>query len=332
LNLSKEQIRQAGQLILVEGYTDYAALYQAGYKNVAASLGTSLTADQISLGMRFAPAVIINYDGDAAGLNAALRAVSVCFEKGIQASVLVLPEQLDPDGFIKKYGQDRYRQLIAKSIPAIKFLIEAFARGKRLEVPEEKARVAREIAGEIEKIPDTVVRSEYIKQVSEYLRVDEALLRDFLRQKPAGERGPVKEFFLPAEKRLLQIMMDKRILWTYIFAEMRDGDLRDLKSEPIFRLLKESFSRDKSITFSEIKQGIAPDLANHLARVLLEQGEEPTVDEALDCLSALRKISLEKRLREVQAEIVQLERKGEKDKIGPLLHQRQDLTRQILAL
>jgi DNA primase (bacterial type) len=90
---------------LVEGYADYASLYQAGIQNVVASMGTSLTPQQVAQIIRYAPRVIINYDGDEAGIKAALRAVPICLEKGLQARVLILPEKLDPDNYLKNMVQ-----------------------------------------------------------------------------------------------------------------------------------------------------------------------------------------------------------------------------------
>ena len=107
LNFSKDAIRDAGTVILVEGYTDFSALFQAGIRNVVASLGTALTAWQVGQAMRFASRMVINYDGDSAGMAAAARAVPLGFEKGLNVEVLVLPEDKDPDAFIKKNGRDR---------------------------------------------------------------------------------------------------------------------------------------------------------------------------------------------------------------------------------
>jgi len=97
LNFSKDAIRTAGEAILVEGYTDFLSLYRSGFKNCVASLGTALTPRQVGLVQRFAPRIVVNYDGDAAGRTAALRAVPICFEKGVETRVLVLPDNLDPD-------------------------------------------------------------------------------------------------------------------------------------------------------------------------------------------------------------------------------------------
>ena len=129
LNFSKDAIREAGEAILVEGYTDFAALYQAGIGNVVASLGTALTPLQVAQAARFAPRIIVNYDGDAAGQNACARAIPLCFEKGMNVDALILPEGLDPDAFLAKHGRDRYLGLMKKSVPGLNFLIDMPTRG-----------------------------------------------------------------------------------------------------------------------------------------------------------------------------------------------------------
>ncbi|HSA95196.1 MAG TPA: DNA primase, partial [Acidobacteriota bacterium] len=173
LNFTKDAVREAGAAVLVEGYTDFSALYQAGIRNVVASLGTALTAWQVGQLMRFAPRVIVNYDGDSAGLAAAARAVPLGFEKGLNVEVLVLPEGLDPDAFLKAHGRDRYQALLKKTVPGLDFLIDALTKGVRMSVPEEKGRIARAVVREIEKVPDPVARSEYLRRAGARLGVSE---------------------------------------------------------------------------------------------------------------------------------------------------------------
>lgn len=332
LNFSKESIRESGEVILVEGYTDFISLYQAGITNCVASLGTSLTSHQVSLALRFAPRIIINYDGDSAGRAAAFRAISLCFEKAAQTNILILPDNLDPDGFIQKHGPEEYKNLKKKSSSSLKFLIDCSVQAGRMDIPEEKAKIARSIVKEIEKIPDFVVRSEYLKQASEYLSIEEELLRNMIQQKSMENEGEEKELFMPAEKRLLQILVENKPIAPYVFAEWKEEDFRGLKSELLFRIIYDCFKKEKDLRFHELSEEIGPSLSSHLSRALLEKAKQPTIEEALDCLYTLRKISLQNRLKELQMEIVRLERKGEKEKIVPLLSEKQDITKQILSL
>ena len=332
LNFSKDSVREAGETVLVEGYTDFLSLYLSGFTNVVASLGTALTPQQLALAQRFAPRMIINYDGDTAGRTAAFRAASLCFEKGLETRVVVLPKDLDPDGFIKKHGKEAYAKLLESAVPALKFVIDASVEGKRMAVPEVKTKVLRSILAVIEAIPDSFVRSEYLKQAAQYLSVEESILRGLAERKPAEKAEEAREPFLAAEKRLLQILMESKELRPYIFAEVREEDFKGLKSEPIFRIILDYFKKDKDLIFHELQKEINPSLFRLLSEALIEKGEPPSVDEALECLCALQKSCKETELRRIQAELALEEKKGDRDKVQALLFQKQDVIKQILAL
>lgn len=333
LNLTKDAIRETGELILVEGYTDFSALYQAGILNVAASLGTSLTPNQVNLAMHFAPRVILNYDGDSAGEIATHRAISLWFEQGREPKILILPENLDPDGYIKKYGADTYRSFLEKeSIPLMNSLIKHFSPENGIKSIQEKIQVAKEIKNIVLKNPNTMIGSEHLKQLCERLRLDERIFRDSLNIKITNKEEDEKEFFTLAEKRLLQILLENKFIAPHVFAEMQENDFEGLKSEPIIKIIYDYFKKDKTCAFHELCREIDSSLSSHLSKILLEKGKTPTVEEALDCLYTLRKMTLQNRLKELQIEITRLEQKGETEKIGPLLGQRKDITKQILSL
>jgi len=332
LNATKEAIRETGEFILVEGYTDFLALYQAGRKNVVASLGTALTPFQIGLAMRFAPKVVINYDGDAAGQTAAFRAVPLFFEKGVETRVLILPENLDPDGFIQKKGAAAYEDLFPDAVPGLKYIIDQASRGQRMDVPEVKTKVLRSILAVLEVIPDAIVRSEYLRRTAEQIGVDEALLRS-LSQGRAAEKslGPSDPFF-PAERRLLQILIEAKDLRPYIFSDLNEEDTRGLKSEPIFAIIFDLFKKDKDLILNEIQKAIGPGLSRELSLALVEPGKAPSLEEALDCLCALRIAGKEYEIRKIQAEIAREEQGGQRTKLTALMNRKQDLTRQVIAL
>ncbi len=186
INFCKESIREKGEVILVEGYTDFLSLYQAGITNCAASLGTSLTTHQVSIARNFAPRMIISYDGDDAGTKASVRGISLCFERGVQIKVLTLPDGMDPDSFIRKSGVDKFKSLVQNSTGGLKFLINTLIRKTNLEIPEEKAKVVNHVLTEIEKIANPFIRSEYLKKTSEHLSINEEDLRAMIRQKSKG--------------------------------------------------------------------------------------------------------------------------------------------------
>jgi DNA primase len=333
LSVTKENLRSSGEAVLVEGYTDFLALYAAGVTNVVASLGTALTPAQISLIHRFAPRIVLNYDGDSAGRTAMARAVPLCFEKGLETRVLVLPDNLDPDGFICKHGPDAYRKRLAGAGPALKFFIDQAVAGKRMAVPEVKAKVLREILAVIETSPDSIVRSEHLKEAAEALCVDEREFRGLSAQ-PGRETRPAADpaAFLPAEKRLLQIILARPELRPDLFSEVADQDFKGLKSEPVFAIILDWFRNGKDLIIHELQKEIGTSLAPLLSLAMLEQGQPPTFEEAIDCLRALRRTAKEAEVKRLQAEIARLEKAGDGQGVQALLFRKLDMIKELMAL
>jgi DNA primase len=336
LNWTKESVREAGEVILVEGYTDFASLYQAGIKNIAASLGTSLTIDQAELARRFATNIILNYDGDSAGKMATSRGISIFIEQGQSPKIVILPEDLDPDSYLQKYGTERYLMQLKKgSVPLIKFLVDYFSTTGRLNTVlstvYERIQIAEKIINLVGVNPKTLEGSEHLRQLSGYLNLEEQLLRDRIKGKSIENNTEERDFFLPAEKRLLQILLENHTITPQLFPKTREEDFRGLKSEPAFKIMVESHKKGKKVVFPELSRAVEPDLARCLSQMMQEQAGQGTVEEALDCLRSLRKASLESQLKALQKEIVRCERNGETDILKRLLSQKQNLTKEILA-
>ena len=332
LNFTKDAVRQEGTAILVEGYTDFSSLYQAGIRNVVASLGTALTPWQVGQAMRFASRLIVNYDGDSAGQTAAARAVPLGLEKGLNIDVLVLPDGLDPDAYLKKHGRDKYAALMKKTVPGLDFLIDSLVAGARMAIPEEKGKVVHAVVREIEKVPDPVARSEYLRRASAKLGVREDLLRAIVENKPPDKGREESGLFCPAEKRLFQILMGDRSLAPYVFAECGEEIFEGLKSEPVFQYIMGCFKNDEEWSFPGLQDKVPAVLLSQLARALFEKSSGGSVEEAQECLRSLRKVHLQNRLKDIQLKIARSEKKGEKEELLALLYQKQDVTKQILSL
>jgi len=324
LNFNKNAIREAREIILVEGYTDFLALYQAGFKNVVASLGTSLTPAQTSLAHRFAPQLTVCYDGDAAGQKAALRAVSLGLSQGLRVAVILLPEDTDPDTYLQRYGHQQFRRLYEQKEFGFKFLVKYRAQGRNLNLPEEKASLAREIAAEIARIPDPLIQSEYIKKASELLNLEETLFRSLFKKETAPSPRSSQQLFLTAEKRLLQIIFTNPEVAPEILEQISLDDFTGLKSQPVIKFILEKLDQRKAPVYHEIKSSLPPEIFSALSAILQETSPPGDRQEALDCLLCLRKHSLEKQIKELKTQIVKLEKTGQKEAITPLLAELQE--------
>jgi DNA primase len=286
----------------------------------------------VALAMRFGPQVVINYDGDSAGKNAALRAVPLCFEKAVPTRVVVLPQGLDPDAFISKNGRDAYLDQLKASVPGLKFLVDMTVKTGRLDVPEQKSRIVRSILAEIEKIPDALVRGDYLKQAGDYLSLDEAELRRLADNPALGPAREEKEFLLPAEKRLLQIILQNREVGAAALAAVGDEDLIGLKSEAAFRLLRERHRLGQDIVYASLSKALPPPLARLMSLAMMERLGPGTTEEAADCLLELRAHSLERRRGALRKEQERCQKCGDRDKSMKLTAELNDLINKIMAL
>lgn len=173
---AKQTIRKEDECILVEGYTDVISLHQAGIENVVASSGTSLTKDQIRLIKRYTPNVKIIYDGDIAGVKAALRGLDLLLEQDLNVKVVTLPEGEDPDSYLQSVGASAFKEYIdgeAKDFILFKTNLLLKEIGND---PVKKTQVIKDVVSSIGLIPDPIKRSIYIKECARLVNVEEQLL------------------------------------------------------------------------------------------------------------------------------------------------------------
>lgn len=161
---------------LAEGQMDVVSLSQAGIENVVASSGTSLTADQIKLIKRYAKNTTILYDGDRAGIKAALRGIDMILQEGLNVKIVLFPEGEDPDSFAKKTSNTELKEYIQKnSIDFIRYKTKVLLDEVKND-PIQKTTVIKDIVNSISLIPDNIARSVYIKECSQLLDVNEQIL------------------------------------------------------------------------------------------------------------------------------------------------------------
>ena len=161
---------------MVEGYTDVLSLHQAGIENVVASSGTSLTIDQIKLVSRFTKNIKILYDGDNAGIKAALRGLDLVLEQDLNVRVVLLPDGEDPDSYLQKVGTEEFQKYLDEKADDFIFFKTKLLLEEAQNDPIKKTRLISNIIETIAKIPNALKRSLYIKECASLMDVDEELL------------------------------------------------------------------------------------------------------------------------------------------------------------
>ena len=178
LNFARKDISRKDVCYLVEGYTDVISLHQAGIENVVASSGTSLTVEQIGLIKRYSNNLTLLFDGDKAGVKAALRGIDLVLEQDLNVKLVMLPEGEDPDSFVKKVGGDAFEEYLQTNAQDFIFFKTSLFKEDAAKDPIKKVELIKDLVKTIAKIPDPLKRSVYIKECSAVMDMEEELLMD----------------------------------------------------------------------------------------------------------------------------------------------------------
>ena len=356
LHQTRDEIRRKKFAILVEGYLDLIIPYQFGVRNAVASLGTALTPEQAKLLGRFARRVVVNYDGDRAGVSAAKRAIETLLAEDFDTKVLVLPDNADPDEFIKTSGVEAYNERRGAALPYIQFVLDQAMRDRNLRRPADKAAAVEEVLPFIRAVRNKIQKREYFDMAMDALRVEEPALRRELWQTVAktatGDKNAatavqdkvVRAESAPltvAEQRLLELLVHDAELRRILLPRIEPEDYEDLPTAAIYRALKELEAAGAEIDFSSLgartgEDAVAADLVPLLLMSEPERAEGEAADDVLaeaeSCLLTLRLMKVERRLKDLAMEIVAAERAGDDERRDKLVMENLAWTRRRSTL
>ncbi len=345
---SKEEIRQKKFAILVEGYLDLIALYQYGIRNVAASLGTAFTPEQSKLLGRFARKVVVNYDGDKAGIKAARRAIDPLLLDDFEIKILILPNGEDPDDFLKANGTESYNAARGHAFPFLQFVLEDAVRDKNLATPKAKAEAIEEILPVLSAIKNPIQKRDSFDQAMNFLRVDDTILRrDLWKNIKLGarfERETVKQQvaratqskMTVAEQQLLELLIYDAELRGVILPQIDEQDYEALATASIFRALFVIHQNGLEVTNKNLLELVEDDeLAADFVPVLLmseparETGEviDEVLTEAENCVAALRTMAISTRILEISQELMFAEQNQDIELRDALVNEQIELAR-----
>jgi DNA primase len=339
MDRAKEALRRSDFAVLVEGYMDAIAVARAGISNVVASCGTSLAEPQIKLLSRFTKRVILNYDPDNAGQMAAERSVALLLEQDFEVRVLALPpvgdKKADPDLFIRERGVEEYTKLLKESPPYVDYLI-ARARKMDLTTGEGKRRAVNFLLPYVQKIPNTILRSEWATRIAQQLHLDEPVLRAALSKAATQRHSEIKiqpelvgRSAKPVERRLIRMLAEADGFRRELAQQLQAAQLyRGLETEKVFTALVAASLADATIQATEIAATLEERDRRVLFEILFEEASEPTWEEAVSCVEALQHRQAERELADVQRSI---EANPPVAEMRGLLEKKQDLMRRLAA-
>ena len=346
LNLTRDEIRRQGFAILVEGYLDLIVPYQFGVRNMVASLGTALTPEQVKLIGRFARKVVVNYDGDRAGVQAAKRAIETLLAEDLEVKVLVLPDNADPDNFIRKYGVAEYQRQRGEAQPHIQFVIDQAVRDRNLHNPADKAAAVEEALPFIRAVRSRIQRREYFDIAMDALRVQPDQSRELWQRIRTGasmDGAAVQEVVgrsarrTVAEEKLLELLLADEELRKIVLPRLESADYEELATAPIFRALKRLDEQGREISIDSLNQETdGNSLVTELLPRLIVAEQFESFDESLAAadsnLKALRLIRIERLIDELGAQLAEAQRAADDEKLYRLAMDQLELKKQRAAL
>lgn len=334
-----KKLRRAGglkEVIMVEGYMDTVSLHQGGFKNVVASMGTSLTQEQARLIKRYCGTVLISYDGDSAGQKANMRGLEILKSEGIDVRVVPLPDGLDPDDVIKKLGAEEYRKCLDSAMPLIDYKMKVARMGYDLNKPEDKVKYVGDALKVVRSAESAAERELLLKNLRDETGISfEALSRD-LQQVPAERQERSEEKPKMAEDSAdVNKKASRFVAAAFLFGADYTGGV-DVDGVPfaddvhklIASYVKSKMLFGEKITLSEIFDFFEEGTPEYeeLCRVLdLNDGENLNGDVQRryfdDCLRRLRSDRITKAIDEVKRQYAAADDVEEKRRAAEVLQQ-----------
>jgi DNA primase len=337
LDKARGAIRETDFALLVEGQMDCISAYLAGITNVLATSGTAFTEAQVRLLSRYTTRVIVNFDPDTAGANAAEKSIALLTEEGFEVKVVALEGGLDPDRYIRERGAKAYMTALRGARRQQHYLIERARQLFPQRTPEEKIKALNYLLPHIRRIPNRIARDEFAMDAAQKLGIDSALVREELKQAAAKKRdfmaGSAVASFTRAEQILLQAFSSPQTSDLYQSAEAgyREheadfGKMREDVQEILTRLRARPVGADPM-------QSLDPAHRQALAGVFVSvHGAEPELDHVESAILTLRRASLEQEQRAVRSALQAAERTGKADEVLSLSRQKQEIDLRLRKL
>lgn len=339
LNLSKAAIRQGGFAVLVEGYFDFAQVYQAGFQAVIASCGTALTAAQAQQLRRFTAKVVLSFDPDAAGQGATAKSCEMLVAEGFEVNVAILPAGEDPDTYVRKHGRHGYGERLRQSRPYLEYLLDRAAAGHNLNTDEGRVKFLSEMLPIAGRIPDVTVRDRFADRLAHKARITDEVVRAEIRRAAAQRQTTVTTRELPNFGQVTKA--EKGLIW-WLFHEpeaalaaldaLDDDDLEGLAARSVLDLARK-LNDDRGFSPAVLLEGLSTADSQLVTAIASER--EPHVTDADGCARIIKRLRCEREHTAIQREIDRLQELGAAehgDRIDALWARKLDLLQRIEGL
>ncbi|HEY6361505.1 MAG TPA: toprim domain-containing protein, partial [Vicinamibacterales bacterium] len=324
--------------VLVEGYFDFAQIYQAGFRGVVASCGTALTPPQAQQLRRFTGKVVLSFDPDAAGQGAAAKSCEMLVSEGFEVNVAILPAGEDPDTFVRNRGQAGYAERLRQSRPYLEYLLDRVAASHDLKTDEGRVRFLSEMLPIAGRIPEAAMRDRFADRLAFKAGVTDELVRAEIRKaavlkQPTLPRRETPSFgqVTKAEKGLIWWLVHEPTPALAAMAALEPQDLEGLAARSVLDLAQK-LNEDSGFAPSTLLGRLSMVEAQLVTGIASEP--MPPALSVDSCVRAFRKARYERERAMVRREIERLQSAGRADdhEINVLLARSGDLGRMIQAL
>lgn len=318
---TKKTIREKGELVLVEGYMDLIALHQAGIKNAVAPLGTALTPQQIRYLTRFAPQFVVMFDGDEAGKRAFFKSLNLFLNEKIHPKVVRLPENHDPDSYIREKGASEMEGLVREAKPAVEWiLLTALSQAGR--TPSSRTDAVQRVLPYIRALPSMVEQKGYLAHLSRFLGLNESAFNELITRVVPTEKSPIPNRPKP------KISLERNLLQLYVIYPQR---VHDWIQDDFFSYFENEEYKEAGISLyrhyqeaGDLKleqfEGEFANLVTELAFEKIPLASEDEINQFIsDCFGQWKKNRLKKELTVLTGEIQLAEMQGDPDLLRRLL-------------
>ena len=335
LDKAKAAIRQAGYALLVEGQMDCISLFLRGIQHVIATSGTAFTEQQVAILKRHTSNVVVNFDPDAAGANAAEKSISLLTEEGFNLKLVTLDGGLDPDRFIRERGIEAYTQAVMGARRQSDYLIERARQMFPGAAADQKLKAMNYLLPHIRRIPQKLVRDQFAMDAAQKLGIDSAVLREELRQAALRRRDHI-------EVRTTTLTEVERVLLRAL--AITDPEHEEARRTAVDAVTKQpqwfeglgAFAALQALAQRGVRDPMdaVEDSAQRalLAEALLAETEPPTTDAVLGAITSLQQRKIEAELRDMRAQIQEAERRGDYAELALLTQRKLELDRALRQL
>jgi DNA primase len=337
LDKARQFIREANFAILVEGQMDCISAYLAGITNVLATSGTAFTEAQVRLLSRYTTRVIVNFDPDTAGANAAEKSIALLTEEGFEVKVVALEGGLDPDRFIRERGAKEYAGALRAARRHQDYLIDRARQLFPPRTPEAKIKALNFLLPHIRRMPSRIARDEFASDAAQKLGIDSALVREELKEAAVKRRDSLSSHtsaLTRAEQILLQAFSSPHNSDLYRIAEAayreHESDFAKMRAD-VHDILTQLRNRENN---ADPLQCLSDqDHRRLLAGVFVSvHGAEPQPENVEEAVTTIRRSSLEEQQRSLRTALHEAERQEKTNEVLTLTRQIHEIARKLREL